>query len=125
MQIHQDPRIPTRCSRGDLYVVDRNPARGSEQAGRRPALIVSNDLGNRAAPTVIVVAVTSCLTERRHPFHVRVPLAARSGLANESLVTCSQFITIAKDRLERHIGALPEHLMLEVDVALRVALGLR
>lgn len=122
MQTRQNRPTP---SRGDLYVVDWNPARGSEQAGRRPALIVSNDLGNHAAPTVIVVAVTSRLTQRRFPFQVRVPLSAQTGLAGESLINCAQFITITKDRLERRIGALPNHLMLEVDAALRVALGLR
>jgi mRNA interferase MazF len=105
--------------------VDWNPARGSEQAGRRSALVVSNDMGNLAAPTVIVVAVTSRLTERLYPFQVRVPLSARTGLVSESLVNCAQFITISKDRLERRIGALPPDLMRAVDAALRVALGLR
>ena len=111
--------------RGDLYVVDWNPARGSEQAGRRPALVVSNDMGNLAAPTVIVVAVTSRLTERLYPFQVRVSLSTRTGLASESLVNCAQFITISKHRLERRIGVLPPDLMRAVDAALLVALGLR
>ena len=118
MQSRGSPR------RGDLYWLDWNPARGSEQAGRRPSLIVSNDLGNRMAPTVIVVAVTSRLSGRRYPFQVGIPLAARSGLVAESTVLCHQLITVSKDRLEGYIGTLPPDLMRRVDDALRVALGL-
>lgn len=110
--------------RGELYVVDWNPARGSEQAGRRPGLVVSNDLGNRSAPTVIVASITSRVSERRYPFQVRVPQAAGTGLTRDSTVNCAQFITISKDRLERYIGALPPELMRQVDAALRVALNL-
>lgn len=45
--------------RGEIYWVEFTPARGAEQAGRRPALIVQNDVGNRYAPTTIVAAITS------------------------------------------------------------------
>ena len=45
--------------RGDIYYADLNPVIGSEQGGTRPVLIISNDTGNRFAPTVIIVPITS------------------------------------------------------------------
>lgn len=45
--------------RGDIFYADLNPVVGSEQGGTRPVLIISNDIGNRHSPTVIVAAITS------------------------------------------------------------------
>ena len=45
--------------RGDMWLVDFNPGRGSEQKGARPALVIQNDTGNIYAATTIVAAVTS------------------------------------------------------------------
>lgn len=118
MQSRTTPR------RGDLFVLDWHPARGSEQAGRRPGLVVSSDFGNRVAPTAIVVAVTSRVSGRRYPFQLRIPTAAETGLTRKSIVNCAQLVTVSKDRLERYIGSLPPDLMTEVDAALRVAMGL-
>ena len=118
MQSHGTPK------RGDLYWLDWNPARGSEQAGRRPALVVSMDPINRSSPVVIVAAVTGRVASRPYGFQVPVPLSIPTGLTMESTVLCQQLITVSKDRLGRQIGALPPDLMRQVDQALRVALGL-
>ena len=109
--------------RGELYWLDWSPARGSEQAGRRPALIVSNDAGNRSSGTVIVAAVTSTF-RRPYPFHVLVPETEQTGLRQESVVRCEQLVAVSKERLERRLGALPADLVGRVDDALRVALAL-
>jgi len=45
--------------RGEVWLVNWNPARGSEQAGKRPALVIQNDIGNEKAPTIIVAAISS------------------------------------------------------------------
>ena len=49
--------------RGDTWLVNFNPARGSEQAGIRPALIIQNDTGNRVSTTTIVAAISSTVRE--------------------------------------------------------------
>jgi len=118
------PTPGTNPKRGELYWVDFVPARGSEQAGRRPALVISNDRGNDTAATVIVAALTSRRSHRSYPFQVRIPLIAGSGLSQESTVLCHQLLTISKDRLGRLIGTLPPQVMAAVDDGLRVALDL-
>ena len=45
--------------RGDVYLADLSPVVGSEQGGKRPVLIVQNDVGNHFSTTVIVAAITA------------------------------------------------------------------
>ena len=45
--------------RSDIYYAELNPVIGSEQGGTRPVLIISNDIGNKHSPTVIIAPITS------------------------------------------------------------------
>jgi mRNA interferase MazF len=57
--------------KGDLIAVTFDPQSGHEQRGRRPALVVSNDLFNKHTGLAIVCPITN--TRRDYPFHVAVP----------------------------------------------------
>ena len=65
--------------RGDVYLADLNPVKGSEQAGRRPVLIFQDDLLIAATLTVLVIPFTTNLAMRKLPTCVFVP-AAEAGL---------------------------------------------
>lgn len=54
--------------KGDFIVVTFNPQSGHEQKGRRPALVVSNDLFNKHTGFAMVCPITN--TTRHFPFHV-------------------------------------------------------
>lgn len=109
--------------RGEIYWLELRPASGSEQAGRRPVLIIQNDVGNRSSPTTIVAAVTSQPRRRRYPFHV--PIASEeSGLRLDGTVLCEQIQTVDQRRLGGPAGALSAVKMREVDLALHYSLGL-
>ena len=113
-------RIPRR---GDLYFVNLEPVIGSEQGGRRPALIIQNDVGNEFSPVVIVAAVTSKPASRPRP--TDVPLkAGTGGLEVDSRVLLNQIRTIDKHRLGRPIGSLADEDLKRVDEAIRISLGL-
>jgi len=107
--------------RGDVWLVNWNPARGSEQAGRRPALVVQNDIGNQKAPTTIVAAISS--TVREYPMNVKVK-PPEGGLEHLSIVKTSQMLTISKKRLGKHLGRLSQNRMDEVDRAIKLSLSL-
>jgi len=62
------PFVPRK---GDFITLSFDPQVGHEQKGRRPALVLSNDLFNRHTGLAIVCPVTN--TDRRFPFHVAVP----------------------------------------------------
>ena len=109
--------------RGEIYLVNWNPGRGSEQSGKRPALVIQNDTGNRFSPTTIVAACSTAGI-KPYPFIVRIS-AKESGLVKDGYVNLSQVMTVDNGRLETRLGTLTEKKMDEVDDAIRNSLGLR
>jgi mRNA interferase MazF len=108
--------------RGDVHFVSFDQHRGSEQAGHRPALVVSNDGSNERSTLVTVVAVTHTIPTRRYLHNVDIPHDVLDGRGGTIL--CNQLLTISKERLGRFISHLPDHLMSKVDSALRHHLDL-
>lgn len=109
--------------RGEIYWVDFHPSRGVEQAGRRPALIVQNDVGNQYSPYTMVTALSTAPLKRAYPFMVLLSLG-EGGLKQASHVNCAQILTIDKSRLGPLIGQLSDARMVEVTQALRYQLDL-
>lgn len=122
--------------RGEIYWVEFEPVKGSEQGGLRPAVVVQNDVGNRHSPTTVVVAITRTMPPQPYPFVVIVE-PEESGLPDRSAVNCAQMATIQqsgpasrlrppRNELEvRPIGQLGAEKMSEVDEALRFNLALK
>jgi mRNA interferase MazF len=108
-------------ARGEIWVVNFNPGRGSEQRGIRPAVILQNDVGNRYAATTIVAAITTTLK----PYPVTVALRkGEGGLNMPSMVNLAQMLTVDKSRLERRLGSLSVERMAAVDEAVLISLGI-
>lgn len=106
-------------TRGDIfYVRDTGQSVGSEQAGSRPAIIVSNDIGNEHAPVVEVVYLTG-MRKKKLPTHVRIYSAPYTSTA-----LCEQVDTVDKSRLDRWIGHVSVKEQEEINKALAVSLGL-
>lgn len=109
--------------RGEIYWVNFEPARGVEQSGLRPALVVQNNRGNDSSSYTVVVALSSAPLPRVYPF--TVPLSKGDGnLPREGHVNCAQLLTIDQSRLEKLIGTLDNNVMGQVNAALRYALDL-
>lgn len=108
--------------RGDVYYADLSPVVGSEQGGIRPVLILQNNVGNKYSPTVIVAAITSKIDKSKVPTHVSI--GKDSGLTENSVALLEQIRTIDKQRLTDKITHLDKKLMLEVDKALKVSVGI-
>lgn len=109
--------------RGNLFWVNLNPIKGSEQAGRRPVLVIQNDVGNEFSPTTIIAPLTTKKFSKEYPTNVKIP-KGESGLKFESTVLLSQIRTIDKTRLEERIGQLGDRFIQQVDHAIKVSLGL-
>ena len=108
-------------------LVALDPARGSESAKTRPAVLVSNDRANRQASSsgrgvLTIVPVTSS-TERVYPFQVVLP-AERTGLPLDSKAQAEQVRSVAVARLGPLLGRVPADLMAQLDDALRLHLAL-
>ncbi len=105
--------------RGDIYYVYPDNFTGSEQGGGRPAIVVSNDVGNHYAPIVSVVFLTA-QRKKNLPTHAAIRSSAR-----DSIALCEQVSTVAKERLGAYIASCSNDEMQEVDRAVAIALGLR
>ena len=113
--------------RGDIHSVDLDPARGSEANKRRPAVIVSNDAANATAGRlgrgVITVVPVSSNIQRVYPFQILLP-AAETGLDRDSKAQAEQVRSIAVERVGERLGVVRNSIMLDIDEALRLHLGL-
>ena len=109
--------------RGDIFYADLNPTKGSEQAGRRPVIVIQNNTGNEMAPTVIVAPLTTKKFLKEYPTNVQLKKGTAS-LKEDSAVLLSQVRTIDKMRLERKIGNISGERLRAVDEAIKVSLGL-
>ena len=108
-------------ARGEVWVVNWNPARGSEQTGKRPALVIQNDIGNEKASTTIVAAISSSV--KIYPMNVKID-PPEGGLDRQSIIKTSQILTISKDRLEKRLGRLSAGKMEEINRAIKLSLDL-
>lgn len=90
--------------RGEIYYAELNPVIGSEQGGNRPVLIISNDIGNKHSPTVIVAAITSKQTKHKIPTHCY--LTNVEGMPADSIVLLEQLRTLDKKRLGERLRSL-------------------
>ena len=110
--------------RGELYWLDWNPARGSEQAGRRPAVVIQENPASSNAnyPLTIVAAIST--QGRTIASHVAIEPSPANGLAASSFVKCEQIQTVSKARLLQRIGILEASDMARVDAALKKVLAL-
>ena len=110
--------------RGDIYYAELNPVIGSEQGGTRPVLIISNDIGNKHSPTVIIAAITSRVhTKAKLPTHTAVN--DFEGLDKDSIILLEQIRTIDKHRLKQYMGLMPDNIMARVDKALAISVALK
>lgn len=110
-------------SRGDVVRVRLDPVEGSEQAGERPALIISPTVIIKHSSVILVAAITSKKTDRLHPFETLI-VPPEGGLLMKSKVMLTQMRSIDKSRITRRYGCVSDDVMLEVENAIRVATGL-
>ena len=97
-----------RILRGDIRWADLNPVRGSEQAGLRPVLILSQDIFNERSGTVIAVALTSQPQKAGFPLTLEITTA---HLPKKSWVKISQIRTLSVERIGKMIGRVsPEEI---------------
>jgi mRNA interferase MazF len=94
----KSPRSPAR---GDVYLVDLDPTRGSEIQKMRPCLVVSPDELNRHLRTVIIAPMTAA--GQAYPWRVSCRFQDREGR-----VALDQLRTVDRERLVRRLGSLSE-----------------
>jgi mRNA interferase MazF len=108
--------------RGDIWLIDLNPVRGHEQAGKRPGLVVSVDLFNQG-PAGLAVVIPITTKEKGIPFHVEVK-PPEGGLTKRSFVKCEDLRSVSKERLVQRLGRVTRNTLTAVEDRLRILLEL-
>ena len=109
-------------SRGEIWLAELNPVRGSEQAGTRPVLIFQTDSINRFTTTIITIPFTTNLRRSALPSCVQVH-KGEGGLTGESVALCHQLRVLDKTRLIRKLGKVSEVVMKEIEDCVLFTLG--
>src|ERR1022692_222767 len=113
--------------RGEVRMVDLDPAGGAEANKPRPAVIVSNEAANSTAARlgrgVLTVVPVSSSVDRVYPFQVLLPAGA-GGLPRESKAQAEQVRSLDAKRIGKQLGRLSDRLMTSLDDALRLHLAL-
>lgn len=110
--------------RGEIYLADLDPTRGSEQAGRRPVLVSQHNLINRFSRTVICIPFTSNLRRAQLPSCLLV-LAGEGGLSRDSVALCHQMRVLDQSRLVTRLGRVSDEMLAEVERVVAFTLGMR
>jgi mRNA interferase MazF len=110
------------AARGEVWLVDLDPSRGHEQAGRRPALIVSTDRFNLGRAG-LVIAVPMTTRDRGIVLHVRVD-PPEGGVGDPSFIKCEDVRSISAERLLRRLGVVGRGTLDRVGFRLRTLLEL-
>jgi len=108
--------------RGEIWRVNLNPSRGHEQAGIRPALIVSVDMFNHG-PAGLVVVLPITTKDKKIPLHVRV-IPPEGNLTEISFIKCEDVRSISAERLLKRLGNVDVTTLDVVEDKLRILMGL-
>jgi len=104
--------------KGDFITLSFDPQTGHEQKGRRPALVVSNDLFNRHTGLAIVCPVTN--TDRSYPFHLEIPSGSSlTGFVMVEQVKSVDFAVHRAKFVQRAPAAFVENVLDLIDTCIR------
>lgn len=109
-------------TRGDIYLVDFEPAVGSEIKKKRPALIISCNEANKHLRTVMVIPFSSKIG-KVYPFEIFVK-KEDSGLEVDSKLRITQMKAVDKSRLRKYIGTLGDKIIGETEKAIKLHLAI-
>ena len=108
--------------RGEIFWVNLDPTIGSEIAKTRPAVVISNNVGNQFSDRAPVLPMTSTNVAKLYPFEVKVE-AGEAGVAKPGKILLDQIRTVDKRRLGAKLGMLSPARIEEVNRAIRLSLA--
>ncbi len=109
-----------RILRGEIRWADLDPTRGSEQAGKRPVVVISESVFNENSGTVIAMALTSQEPRAGFPLTLELKFVR---LPKRSWVKISQIRVLSVQRLGAKLGQVSDEELAELIEGLNEILG--
>ncbi|MDQ7042374.1 MAG: type II toxin-antitoxin system PemK/MazF family toxin [Sulfurimonas sp.] len=94
--------------KGDLVILSFDPSSGHEQQGRRPALVISNEIFNKHVGLAIVCPITN--RDRNFPFHIAVNSDKLTGFIMTEQIKSIDY----RSRKVKFVGTLDDDVMAKV-----------
>lgn len=112
----------TLPNRGEIWIVELNPARGHETHGQRRALVISvNELNHGPAGLVMVLPITTA--DKRIATHVRVP-EGEASQTRDGFVKCEEVRSVSVERFTNRMGIVKAATLAVVMRTVGVLLGI-
>lgn len=110
--------------RGEIWLVNWNPGPGSEQLGKRPALVIQTDAANSNPRYPNTIVLTLSTRGLQVATHVQLEPDSANGLRETSWVKCEQVLTISKERLLQKWGHVSSDDLIRIVKSVMTALGM-
>ena len=108
--------------RGEIWLAELDPIRGSEQAGTRPVIIFQNNRINQASKTVLAIHLTTNLRRAILPTCVRID-KSEGGVARDSVALCHQLRVLDKSRLRQKLGVVDSEDLAAIESVVLYTIG--
>ena len=102
---------------GEVYTVLFEPNSMHKMSGWHPAIVISNDVGNRYSPNVQVIPITT--KNKNLPTHVK--LTTEDGFKKECFAQCESSFPVAKELLKYRLFSLPKERLYEIGKAFMIS----
>jgi len=109
--------------RGEIWLGDLDPTRGSEQAGTRPVLVFQNDVINKYTTTILAIPLTTNLRRASLPSCVQIS-KGEGGLARDSVALCHQLRVLDKTRLMKKLGTVGSRTIAAIEGCVKFTTGM-
>jgi mRNA interferase MazF len=109
--------------RGEIWLANLNPTKGSEQSGIRPVIIFQNNQINKFTTTIITIPLTTNMKRKLLPSSVFIT-QEQGNLITDSVALCHQLRVLDKTRLINRLSILPDDIILELEDKVLFTLGI-
>jgi mRNA interferase MazF len=109
-------------TRGEVWLADLNPIRGSEQGGNRPIIIFQNDIISQFSKTLITIPLTTNLRRASLPMCILIP-SGKGGLDRDSVALCYQLRVLDESRIHTKLGGLNPQTLINLESVVLLTLG--
>ena len=112
-----------RFERGEILYADLDPVVGSEQGGKRPVLVIQNNVLNKTSTTFLVAPLTK-ESNNKPKLNTHVLINKKEFLECDSIVLLEQIRVIHYDRIIKYLATISKYEQAKVDNGIKNAFGL-
>jgi len=106
----------------DVWQVDLNPTKGSEQKGERPCIILQTNAVSDYGLTTIIAPLTGTKIDKIYPYEIKINPSKSNGLKEISKLKLDQIRVISKERLVKRLGKLEKLYYINIIIAIKIIL---